>query len=986
MLEGDILTGSVTITPSDSGGGGSFVPTSVSLTTAAPSDTFTYIPTTTGTKTIQTTNNRDLVNPSSVSYESNAEVEATSYTFTGPATAPIGTASSLFTITPTTTPTLSLSGTGINEVGTYVNSATFNGTIRITDSRGGYTDYVFSSSAPQTFSVTATNETFTLTPTCISGGLTNPSAISVTGQTLTTINSSWLADTGNGGPNGPYQLTLSDRYYKLAADVTVPGNAFVLSGSGLQRITLDGDGHTITYDQATTTTVSNNSFETGNFTGWDVSGASGASVVAAGVGYYGSYMAEVSATDTPQTILSPTITLPETGINYRAGFGGVTPQDYNSRTTLQVVDASTGNPIQTPLIGTVNVQNGSKTVTGTQSFVLAAPPSSILTGVGTKLIFASQPGSVYTVDVVNAANQVTLVEIYTGSSNTATTGVVLASIGPRSAGLATNINFVASVSNVKIKFVIAATTGNTTIVNFDMAFCRRTDFQGIVAPTKTLWLRNFTLTQGTAKSCASASNSSAAIEATASTLALDNITINSGSIDNNVVNHQYAENCIVRNCTFNAQVEIITNRQSAQSIYYLFNASNVILFEHNVLTGTHQNGLCITGMPGSTTSITSGLIQYNTINQEAVWTNCYSFGIGTWSGQLEYRYNTCIPVAGRGIIFDQGYPNDHIDNITVHDNYVRVKERGDLEYGQLGLIATALRWRNWAGTYSNINVYNNKFYAYTGVGVVGSFPADGSCSGFALSAQNEAIYGYQMANAGATCHFHDNHFKAIVTESDPALSPLLMQGYAGATGPIDAGINMVFSGNTYESNVAGIVFGYTDGGTQYDLIFKNCTIIKNTTEGEARTFHSMLFGNNGTSAMDNVYLIDFVYQNSAPTLGTFVCSVPNTVRYGWTLNLTVTRLVGGVPTPVPGASVTITDTNGTGIVQFSDTTDSNGQCLDIQLVSDKYSSDGASEYNNNNPIHVDYNDFSVHAEYSTYSGTQSITMSSPAQTMTLAIS
>lgn len=48
--EGGSVAGTVTVTPSDGGAGGTFTPSSVGLTTASPSATFTYTPNSTGTK------------------------------------------------------------------------------------------------------------------------------------------------------------------------------------------------------------------------------------------------------------------------------------------------------------------------------------------------------------------------------------------------------------------------------------------------------------------------------------------------------------------------------------------------------------------------------------------------------------------------------------------------------------------------------------------------------------------------------------------------------------------------------------------------------------------------------------------------------------------------------------------------------------------------------------------------------------------------
>lgn len=73
---GGTITGTVVVTPSDGGAGGAFSPTSVSLTTASPSGTFTYTPSTTGSRTISASNNGSLTNPTSITYTSNSAASA----------------------------------------------------------------------------------------------------------------------------------------------------------------------------------------------------------------------------------------------------------------------------------------------------------------------------------------------------------------------------------------------------------------------------------------------------------------------------------------------------------------------------------------------------------------------------------------------------------------------------------------------------------------------------------------------------------------------------------------------------------------------------------------------------------------------------------------------------------------------------------------------------------------------------------------------
>ncbi len=65
---GGTITGTVIVTPSDGGAGGTFTPTTRSLTTASPSGTFTYTAASDGAKTISATNNGGLTNPSNITY------------------------------------------------------------------------------------------------------------------------------------------------------------------------------------------------------------------------------------------------------------------------------------------------------------------------------------------------------------------------------------------------------------------------------------------------------------------------------------------------------------------------------------------------------------------------------------------------------------------------------------------------------------------------------------------------------------------------------------------------------------------------------------------------------------------------------------------------------------------------------------------------------------------------------------------------------
>jgi hypothetical protein len=60
------ITGTVTVTPSDNGAGGTFNPTSVAINSGTPTATFTYTPGVTGAKSLSFTNDGGLTNPLSI--------------------------------------------------------------------------------------------------------------------------------------------------------------------------------------------------------------------------------------------------------------------------------------------------------------------------------------------------------------------------------------------------------------------------------------------------------------------------------------------------------------------------------------------------------------------------------------------------------------------------------------------------------------------------------------------------------------------------------------------------------------------------------------------------------------------------------------------------------------------------------------------------------------------------------------------------------
>lgn len=184
------VIGTVVVTPHDGGDGGTFTPTTVNLTTAAPSVTFTYTPASAGTKTINVTNNGGLTNPANLTYT--VAVPLPTYSLSGPASGGVGIASGNFTVDMATTPILS-------------------GTVVVTPSDGGGGGTF----TPTTVSLTTAAHTATFTYTAASSGA---KSISVT-------NDRGLSDPGSltYTAAAPHLLNTLISYWKLDEASTAVG-------------------------------------------------------------------------------------------------------------------------------------------------------------------------------------------------------------------------------------------------------------------------------------------------------------------------------------------------------------------------------------------------------------------------------------------------------------------------------------------------------------------------------------------------------------------------------------------------------------------------------------------------------------------------------------------------------------------------------------------------------------------------------------------
>lgn len=167
------LSSSVTVTPSDASGGGTFTPTTLTLNSGTLSGTFTYTPASNGAKTISISNSGSLTNPSSLTYTASTPSSATAITLTGPTTGSVGVASTAFTVGANGT----ISGSVVVTPSDSGAGGTFTpGSVTINTGSPTAT-FTYTASAAGTDTISVTNN----------GSLTNPSTISYVASALATF-------------------------------------------------------------------------------------------------------------------------------------------------------------------------------------------------------------------------------------------------------------------------------------------------------------------------------------------------------------------------------------------------------------------------------------------------------------------------------------------------------------------------------------------------------------------------------------------------------------------------------------------------------------------------------------------------------------------------------------------------------------------------------------------------------------------------------
>jgi hypothetical protein len=449
----------------------------------------------------------------------------------------------------------------------------------------------------------------------------------------------------------PIVLDQPNTVYVLDADIDAPGSAFVVAAP---NVTLNLNGHRVTYGDVNPIQVVNGTFEltdgSGGLPGWDLSRAPSAVRVPALAGMFGQWMLHFNHITSTQSILSDPVGIPFANREYVAA---ITPQGpYDAIVTISVVDAVTGAVLATgtspnPERGFAAVARFVPTTTRAVRLRIDVAPASGQSATINLDYAALVPSRDYGIVATQDWLGDLPIQLQTGS-------------------FMTNYRTAANFTVMDGQIVQGRGHGNASSPLF---------FNG---------LPGFTVV---------------------------GVVLDANGMDTNLLDGNWGHDAVIANSIFQASIDRVTNRMNIVAAINLNNFDGTVSITGNHIIGVPQVGILISGMPTEQWVAIVG----NDIRQHAIVTDGYGINMAGVQN-LEVRYNTILPTSGRGILLD-GWGRIPTQNGVIHDNYVDVFEAPNLEYGDR-IEATGLRLRNWDATQRNLAIINNTFAAHTGPGGV----------------------------------------------------------------------------------------------------------------------------------------------------------------------------------------------------------------------------------------------------------------------------
>lgn len=688
------------------------------------------------------------------------------------------------------------------------------------------------------------------------------------------ITSQWLTDFSAAYPSagcaGLLGVTFSnggrtynaDTLYQLAADVTCNDNGFLFAASG---VTLDLNGHVLTYNNAAPLTVPNGGFTADSpgsttITSWNISGAPDSSFLVAVNDVYllGSQLVRWTVSNgstSPQVIKSNTISIPLANRTYTAS---VDQTLLGLTTKLSLLKIEVYDSVTLALVTNWQRLDGDITHGNSSTFSFV-PTTTNPVYIQITMTPASGAGNC----ILKINNVVLTQSMYYGVWMTTGSASGLGAGG------------------------FSAQSGITIGAPVNLSSTVNSARFGVFNPTVTDSVGTGSIRQGLA-----AGAYSAALTATGliGAVVISGITTYNNGPDTVPINcntnidgtYRSGRTVTVSNCnvTWPSSGLNVTERDTLMPSIDVHGEDSATVTGCTITNNPHV-GIWV----GNAVSPGVQTATNNTINPNVVVTNGYTIYLG--SGTVVVTGNTidASSGSGRGIILENGGTNTEVAH-----NTVTIRELPNREYG-IGVPARAFRMRG-VQTFTNINIHDNTFIATCTAGTV-----------------NEAIACRLEMPANRTgVVLQNNVFRGLVTGgTDPG------SGYNATAISIDtceAGSDLVFVGNTFESDQTGFRVEYSDSGPDpiANILCWNNIWLKSSL-GVPRTFTSYVIGYH-IDNISNVRFYGATYQGGATQSVSWGGTGNKSVVFGWLGTITVEY---ANLSAAPGATVTVTDGTSTEI-------------------------------------------------------------------------
>jgi hypothetical protein len=407
-----------------------------------------------------------------------------------------------------------------------------------------------------------------------------------------------------------------------------------------------------------------------------------------------------------------------------------------------------------------------------------------------------------------------------------------------------------------------------------------------------------------------------------------------------------ASNRTIKNCNISyvGEFDVVLRSQILGAIHVASNGPHGTTTVDNCMIDNYPHfGITVSAPSPVTGSTVMSVGQFQIINNHLypnLWvTNGYAVGVS--ASNVEVAGNT-VEVeegrSGRGIYVEAETDHTHFD-IDIHDNDLKIFERGNREYADTISPSRCLRLRNIAprSAFRRIKVRRNRALAICGLPGYNQY----------ANALRMNLVNWNGNMNDADISFDDNVFESrLVGLDDPGSR---YEPAAISIDNCDLGVKPIFRNNTLRSSQHGMRLLFVDSGGPTvvgDIQFLDTHYEKSTEGFQGRTYISNAMGYWGTS-VGPITCVGDAYGPGTSRSPWLQRAMPITVDFWQRLRVSYTDMEG-----LPGAMPFRVLDKATQVAQVASTAD-DGQWIGILLAATARSVSGRLVLDRRSPFSVE---------------------------------